>query len=65
MPLSEPELTEFLESLELLLEGSPEGQNAALRTLLHRLEHFVDTEDTEPVETATGILGTAVGGQSK
>lgn len=64
MSLSEQELAEFVESLELLLEGNPEGQDAALSTLLHRLEHFVDIGETEPAEIATQLLGTAVGGQS-
>ncbi|KAF1842091.1 GTP binding protein-like protein [Cucurbitaria berberidis CBS 394.84] len=59
------EVEEFLESIELLLEGSPEGQDAALRTLLHKLERFVDIGDAEPAEVATKLLGTAVGGQKE
>ena len=55
---------EFINSLELLLEGSPEGQDTALRPILHKLEHFVDIGDIEQAETATRHLGTAVGGQS-
>ena len=65
MSLSDQEFAGFLQSLELLLEGSPEGQDAALRTLLHKLEQFVDVGDTKPAETAIQLLGTAVGCQSR
>lgn len=65
MPLTEAESGEYLEGVELLLEGSPEGRDAALTQLVHRLETFVSTEDEEPAEITVRLLGTAVGGQSR
>lgn len=65
MPLSYAELEKYLEGLELLLEGSPDGHIADLTGLLQKLEDFTADGDTEPVEITVRLLGTAVGGQSK
>ena len=65
MSISNSELEEQLAALKLLLEGPPDGHDADLRTLLHKLRAFVDAGDFEPVEVAVQLLGTAVGGQSR
>lgn len=64
MPLSSEDLADYLESLELLLEGSPDGHDADLAELLQRLEASVQTGD-ERAEITVRLLGTAVGGQSR
>lgn len=64
MAMSDSELSEYSELLQALLEGSPEGNDAALNTLLQKLNAFVESEDSEPAENIVQLLGTTVGRQS-